>query len=128
MLSAIVIVSDDVLFTQMRIGGKLVRFVIHQPSLITASTSISTNHSGLMNLLTSTTVSTGRISLKYSPRTFATCSQSSILVSSMRVRTTSSNDAPASSNAALIVSKHCRVCAAGSFSKRPIRAIASCSN
>jgi hypothetical protein len=37
-----------------------------------------------------------------------------MLVSSMRVRSTSFKDAPASSNASLLVVQHCRVCAAGS--------------
>ena len=53
---------------------------------MTASASNSTSQSGSMNRVTCMMVFAGRIEPKYSPCTAATACQSSILVSSVRVR------------------------------------------
>ena len=57
--------------------------------------SISINKSSLINLLTSTIVATGFISLKNSPCALPACSQLAILVTNILVRTTFFMPAPA---------------------------------
>src|SRR5207245_8069576 len=58
-------------------------------SVITASASISTSISGEISLLTSIIVIAGRIAPKNSPWALPTFSHSAMLVTYMRVRTTS---------------------------------------
>jgi hypothetical protein len=65
----------------------LLRLVLVSASM-TASASSSTSQSGSMNRETCMIVFAGRIAPKNSPCTAATACQSSILVSSVRVRTT----------------------------------------
>ena len=77
----------------------------------TASASISTSISGEISLLTSTMLVAGRISPKNSPWARPAFSHSAMLVTKMRVRTTSFRVAPALASAASILRMVCTVCA-----------------
>ncbi len=68
-------------------------------SVMTASASISTSMSGLTSRLTATSVLAGRMSRNTSPWARPTRSQSAMSVTYIRVRTTSSSDAPACASA-----------------------------
>jgi len=74
-----------------------------------ASASISTSISGEISLLISTMLVAGRIAPKYSPCARPTFSHSAMLVTNIRVRTTSFNPAPALINAASIFLIVCTV-------------------
>src|SRR6516164_5490435 len=83
-------------------------------SLTTASASISRSISGEIRLLTSTMDVAGRMSLKNSPWPRATFSQSAMLMTKMRVRTTSFRLAPAFASAVSILRMICTVWTYGS--------------
>ena len=88
-----------------------ISFFVHSN---TASASISTSISGEINLLTSTMLVAGRIAPKNSPCARPIFSQSAILVTKIRVRTTLFKEAPAFTSAASIFRIVCIVCAYGS--------------
>ena len=71
--------------------------IVHAP--MTASTSISTFHSGLSRAFTTTVVLAGRISANFSPCTLDTAPKSAASTRYTRERTTSSRVAPASCSA-----------------------------
>src|SRR5919197_6564114 len=93
-------------------GAKPLRDVY--PSGTYASASISINISGSMSRLTSTMVAAGRMVPKNSPCALPTCSQSWMLTTYMRVRTTWASVAPAWVRAASMVRRAWTVCAYGS--------------
>jgi len=71
----------------------------------TQSASTSTNHSRLMNPLTSTKVVAGRIAAKNSPCARAAASHCDTSVNMIHVRTTVSRERPASTTASAMISR-----------------------
>ncbi len=85
----------------------------------TASASISTFQAGSSNPATTTIVAAGPTCPSSSPCTAPTASASPADVTYMRVRTTSSNEAPASARAAPMISKHRRAWGPAPSGQRP---------
>ena len=83
---------------------------LHLNNLLIASASISTSISGDTKALMPSMLVAGRISPKTSPCALPTFSQSAMLVTNIRVRTTSLSDAPARVSARSIFFSVCTAC------------------
>src|SRR5207253_5681143 len=86
---------------------------------ITASASISTFHRSSSSALTTIIVAVGHASARTSPCALPTASASLVSVTNMRVRTTWSRDAPASSSAVAMISRQRLAWTYGSGSTEP---------